>query len=191
MHAHVTRPYSHSLSDDEKLYRSAAELEADAQRDPIPKFGLFLVREGILDEKELEALEASADQEIIAATDRAPPSSPRKESLYALDLFAGCGPNIKALSKPEPAFSGEVKTMVEMVPATLADEMERDARIVVFGEDVADCSREENLAAGEGEGRRLQGHRRPAAADTARRLSTRRWPKPISSAAPSAWPCAD
>ena len=56
------RPYSHSLSDDERLYKGAAERDAEAQRDPVPKFGLFLVREGILDESEIEALEAEVDK---------------------------------------------------------------------------------------------------------------------------------
>jgi 2-oxoisovalerate dehydrogenase E1 component len=54
VHAHVTRPYSHSLSDDEKLYKTSQQIEEDAHRDPIPKFGLFLVRDGIVEEKELE-----------------------------------------------------------------------------------------------------------------------------------------
>ena len=71
VHAHVTRPYSHSLSDDEKLYRPSSELEDEARRDPLSKFGLLLVREGILDEKEIEALEAEVDREILEATDRA------------------------------------------------------------------------------------------------------------------------
>src|SRR5712692_8895875 len=71
VHAHVIRPYSHSLSDDEKLYKPAAERDAEARRDPIPKFGLFLVREGILDEKELEGLEAEVDREVLEAADRA------------------------------------------------------------------------------------------------------------------------
>src|SRR6202043_1351483 len=69
VHAHVTRPYSHSLSDDEKLYKSEAERSAEAQRDPLPKFAVFLVREGILDESEIEALEAEVDKEIVEATD--------------------------------------------------------------------------------------------------------------------------
>ena len=69
VHAHVTRPYSHSLSDDDKLYKTAEEREQEAHRDPIPRFGLFLVREGILDEHELERLEAEVDREILEATD--------------------------------------------------------------------------------------------------------------------------
>ena len=71
VHAHVTRPYSHSLSDDEKLYKPTEFREGEAQRDPLPKFGLFLVREGILDEAEVEHLEAEVDREILDATDRA------------------------------------------------------------------------------------------------------------------------
>jgi 2-oxoisovalerate dehydrogenase E1 component len=152
VHAHVIRPYSHSLSDDEKLYRPAAELEADAQRDPIPRFGLLLVREGIVDEKELEALEASADQEIIEATDRALVAEhPPKDSVLRWVYSPDIDPCSRAF-EAAPALSGEVKTMVEMVPATLADELERDARIVIFGEDVADCSREQNLPNVKGKG---------------------------------------
>src|SRR6185437_9943471 len=71
VHAHVTRPYSHSLSDDEKLYKPPQEREEEARRDPLPKFGLFLVREGILDQAGIEAIEAEVDREVIEATDRA------------------------------------------------------------------------------------------------------------------------
>ena len=71
VHAHVTRPYSHSLSDDEKLYKPPEEREEEARRDPLPKFALFLVREGILDEAEIGALEAEVDREVLEATDRA------------------------------------------------------------------------------------------------------------------------
>ena len=152
VHAHVTRPYSHSLSDDEKLYKTPDEREAEARRDPLPKFALFLVREGILDEGELEALEAEVVREVAEATDRAlAAESPSTDSIY-VDVYS---PDVDPTSKQfdtQPHLNGHPKTMVEIVSATLLDEMSRDERIVVFGEDVADCSRVENLTQVKGKG---------------------------------------
>jgi 2-oxoisovalerate dehydrogenase E1 component len=152
VHAHVTRPYSHSLSDDDKLYKSPEEREEEARRDPIPRFGLFLVREGLLDEKKLESLEAEVDHEILEATDRALAAAPPSTQSITRWVYS---PDVDPTSPEfaaDPKFFGEPKTMVEIIPATLADEMERDARVVVFGEDVADCSREENLNVVKGKG---------------------------------------
>ena len=152
VHAHVTRPYSHSLSDDEKLYRCAEERSAEAQRDPLPKFALFLVREGVMEESELEALEAEVDRELLEATDRALAAEvPPADSIYDWVYSPDVDPTSKAFES-EPKMQGNPKTMVEMVSATLMDEMQHDARIVVFGEDVADCSREEQLASVKGKG---------------------------------------
>lgn len=152
LHAHVTRPYSHSLSDDEKLYKSADERETEAHRDPIPKFGLFLVREGILDERELEALEAGVEKEILEAVDKALVAAiPSVDSVYEFVYSADVDPTAANFAT-EPQLSGPPLTMVEMVSATLMDEMGRDERIVIFGEDVADCSREENLEKLKGKG---------------------------------------
>ncbi len=152
VHAHVTRPYSHSLSDDEKLYKTQEEREAEARRDPIPTFGLFLVREGIADEKEIEGIEADVDREVLEATDRAlasalPPSGSASLWVYSPDVDPA-GKQFEVA----PQFTGEPKTMVEMVSTTLLDEMDRDARIVVFGEDIADCTREEQLKKVKGKG---------------------------------------
>src|SRR5580692_10771173 len=71
IHAHVTRPYSHSLSDDEKLYKSPEEREEEARRDPLSKLALVLVREGVLDQKQIESLEAEIDNEVRDAADQA------------------------------------------------------------------------------------------------------------------------
>ncbi|MBI1749600.1 MAG: dehydrogenase E1 component subunit alpha/beta [Acidobacteria bacterium] len=152
VHAHVTRPYSHSLSDDEKLYKAPEERDAEARRDPVPTFGLFLVREGILEEKELEQIEAEVDRKVLEATDRAlaaplPPSGSAALWVYSPDVDPA-GKQFEAA----PQFVGDPKTMVEMVSATLMDEMSRDERIVVFGEDVADCSRERLLPKVKGKG---------------------------------------
>ena len=161
VHAHVTRPYSHSLSDDEKLYKTAAGRDAEAQRDPVPKFGLFLVREGILGEHELLDLEAEVDREVLAATDRALAAQPAPADsihsfVYSPDIDpAGAQFDVAPKFAAHSSGGGTVaksKTMVEMISATLADEMAGDERIVVFGEDVADCSREEDLPQVKGKG---------------------------------------
>jgi 2-oxoisovalerate dehydrogenase E1 component len=152
VHAHVIRPYSHSLSDDEKLYKSETERSAEAQRDPLPKFALFLVREGILDESEIEALEAEVDKEIVEATDKALAAElPARESIYRWAYSPDIDPTSRDF-EAAPKKEGHPKTMVEMVSATLLDEMKRDERIVVFGEDVADCSREDSLSTVKGKG---------------------------------------
>src|SRR5579875_571022 len=71
VHGHVVRPYSHSLSDDERLYRSEEELEADALRDPIARMQMWLLREGILDADAINRLERSVDDEVQRAADHA------------------------------------------------------------------------------------------------------------------------
>jgi 2-oxoisovalerate dehydrogenase E1 component len=152
VHAHVTRPYSHSLSDDEKVYKTAELREREAHQDPIPKFGLFLVREGVLDEKQLEAIEAEVDLEIREATDHALAAQPPMKESILVNVYSPDVDPTSSRFESVPQFSGEPKTMVEMVSATLADEMARDERVVVMGEDVADCSGEEDLEQVKGKG---------------------------------------
>src|SRR5712671_1125684 len=91
VHAHVIRPYSHSLSDDERLYRPDSERQRDAARDPISCLQMFLIREGILDEKGINRLEKEVDDGLQAAVDQvlaAPVAAPEsiKQYLYSPDL---------------------------------------------------------------------------------------------------------
>jgi len=153
VHAHVIRPYSHSLSDDERLYRPDVERERDAQRDPVSRTQMFLLREGILDDKGINQLEKEVEAELQAAVDRALealPPAPESvmQFLYSPDLDVTSSTfetqpvvNESASDAKKPA----AKTMADLINATLRDEMKRDERIVIFGEDVADCSREEYL----------------------------------------------
>src|SRR5229473_3087206 len=144
IHAHVIRPYSHSLSDDEKLYKTAEEREEEAHRDPLSKFSLFLVREGLLDQKEIEALEAEVDREVREAADQALAAElPAIDSIHVNVYSPDVDPTSSSF-EVQPQFHGAPKTMVEMVAATLSDEMARDERVTVFGEDVADASRDDN-----------------------------------------------
>src|SRR5467141_2684788 len=152
VHAHVTRPYSHSLSDDEKLYKTHEEREGEARRDPLSKFSLFLIREGLMDQKEIEALEAEVDREVREAADQALAAAPPEPSSVYENVYSPDIDPTAPIFAAEPKFHGGPKTMVEMVAATLQDEMARDERITVFGEDVADASREENLKDVKGKG---------------------------------------
>jgi 2-oxoisovalerate dehydrogenase E1 component len=152
IHAHVTRPYSHSLSDDEKLYKLPEEREREAHRDPLSKFALFLIREGVLDQKQIEALEAQVDHEVRQAADAALAAEPPAADSVLTHVYSPDVDPTAASFEAEAKLHGTPKTMVEMVAATLNDEMSRDERITVFGEDVADASREENLKEVKGKG---------------------------------------
>jgi 2-oxoisovalerate dehydrogenase E1 component len=155
VHGHVTRPYSHSLSDDERLYRSKQEIEADALRDPIARMQMWLLREGILDEQGINELERRVDEEIQRATDRALAAVlPQPESIlkhvYSEDLRPT---DARFDAKPAVTADASERTMLDLINATLHDEMRRDERIVVFGEDVADATRDEPLKAGKIKGK--------------------------------------
>jgi 2-oxoisovalerate dehydrogenase E1 component len=152
VHAHVTRPYSHSLSDDEKLYKAPEEREEEARRDPISKLALRLVRDGILDQKQIESLEAEVDEEVRAAADEALAAEPPAIDSILANVHSPDIDPASAAFEAQPHFHGAPKTMVEMVALTLSDEMARDERVTVFGEDVADASREENLKHVKGKG---------------------------------------
>ena len=153
IHAHVIRPYSHSLSDDERLYRPDAERQKDAQRDPITRMQMFLLREGILDEKGINQLEKEVEDrlqmDVDRALDAAPPTADTvmlhvySEDLKATSSLFETAPVVPAAS--DNGKPGAPKTMADLINATLKDEMRRDERIVIFGEDVADCSRDEYL----------------------------------------------
>jgi 2-oxoisovalerate dehydrogenase E1 component len=156
VHAHVIRPYSHSLSDDEKLYRPEAERQRDAAHDPVPRMQMFLMREGILNEQEINRLERQVDDDLQLAVDEALNASPAapesiKQYLYSPDLDPTSAQfqTEPQFAAPEHSSNGKKapapKTMAELINATLHDEMKRDERVIVFGEDVADCSREEYL----------------------------------------------
>ncbi|MDQ2832271.1 MAG: dehydrogenase E1 component subunit alpha/beta [Acidobacteriota bacterium] len=155
VHGHVIRPYSHSLSDDERAYRSAEELEADAARDPISRMQMWLLREGILDADGINKLERQVDEEVQRAADRAlmaplPAVDSIMRHIYSEDL-----------SVQDPVFEGRPvatadaseRTMADLINCCLKDEMRRDERVVVFGEDVADASRDGALREGKIKGK--------------------------------------
>jgi 2-oxoisovalerate dehydrogenase E1 component len=154
VHAKVIRPYSHSLSDDEKLYRPDEERTSDAERDPVKKFGALLVNEGIVTQEELQKLKDEVDREINEATDIALASpQPAPETATQFVYSPDVDPTSKEFDNEEGAeLSGNAGTMVDLINRCMHEEMARNPAIVVFGEDVADCSREENLERVKGKG---------------------------------------
>jgi 2-oxoisovalerate dehydrogenase E1 component len=166
IHGHCVRPYSHSLSDDDKLYRSAAEREADAMRDPLAKMQMRLLREGILTTEEINKLEKQLDQEAAAAAEVAlaaalPAISSVAEHVYSESLdptstaFAterAEAPGSAGGGKAGSQKGSDPRTMADLINACLHDEMHRDPRIVLYGEDVADASRSAALSEVKGKG---------------------------------------
>jgi 2-oxoisovalerate dehydrogenase E1 component len=156
VHGHCMRAYSHSLSDDDRLYRTQAEREADALRDPLVKMRARLLIEGILAEDELIALEHSLDHEVAEAAERSlqaplPLVAEITRHVYSEDLDPTSS-TFAAEQKEKDPPDAKSRTMADLINACLHDEMRRDPRIVVFGEDVADASREEVLAEVKGKG---------------------------------------
>ena len=154
VHAKVIRPYSHSLSDDEVMYRPPEEREADAARDPVTTFPKWLVAQGHATESELAAIRDDVDAQILAATDDAlaqpqPAGSTAMQFVYSPSV----DPTAEQFdTEADPHFTGEPTTMVDLLNVCMKDEMRRDEKIVVFGEDVADVSREEYMGRVKGKG---------------------------------------
>lgn len=152
VHATVTRPYSHSLSDDEKLYKTAAERAAEAKRDPLVQFEALLKTQGLATARELEEMLAEVQRELSEAADqalKAPKPEPETAKLYVFS--PDVDPSSDAFAT-EPRKHGNHETMVTAINQTLRDEMAHNPRIVMFGEDVADVSREEALKSVTGKG---------------------------------------
>lgn len=150
--ATVIRPYSHSLSDDERLYKPPSEREEEAARDPLTTFPELLVRGGFLDHDGIERIKREVDEDLKQLTDRVlreppPPAGSALAHLYS-DKIDPCSDAFAV----EARFQGEPRTMIDSINQTLAEEMRRNERIIVFGEDVADCSRERYLSEVKGKG---------------------------------------
>ncbi|HKS09359.1 MAG TPA: dehydrogenase E1 component subunit alpha/beta [Pyrinomonadaceae bacterium] len=154
VHAKVIRPYSHSLSDDEKLYRPDEERASDAERDPVKRFGALLIDSGVIDQEGLQQIKDEADAAVNEAADIALASPQPAQDTATKFVFS---PDVDPTSKEfdtedQVQLSGNPGTMVDLINRTLHTEMARDPRIIVFGEDVADCSREQYLETVKGKG---------------------------------------
>jgi len=152
VHGHVVRLHSHSLSDDQRLYKTPAEIATEALRDPIAKFANFLIAEGIFTEEERNRIDQDVDREVAEAGEgalQAPLPKPESAPLYVYSTTLD--PSSSAFDTPA-APVGDPRTMVELLNLCLRDEMRRDPGVLIFGQDVADVGRDENLERVKGKG---------------------------------------
>lgn len=151
----VIRPYSHSLSDDEKLYRPEEERQAESAIDPIRTYAEFLMNEGVATSEQLDELRKEVDAEVNKASDIAVETpQPAPESALRNVYSPDVDPTDRSLFDNEDGaeLSGNAGTVVDLINRCMHDEMERDPRIVVFGQDVADVSREQYMDRVKGKG---------------------------------------
>ena len=152
IHAHVVRPYSHSLSDDERLYKPEEVRKQEAKRDPVTRLARLLADEKGVTEAELKALETSIEHEVREAADQALAAELVSPETVLQHVYSpGVDPTSEHFDHP-PKLQGEPRTMVDLINVCLKDEMARDPRIVVFGEDVGDFSHDSDLTKVKGKG---------------------------------------
>ena len=143
VHARVIRPYAHSMSDDHAVYRTKQELEEELRRDPIPRFAAYLIQEALATADELARVREEVDAELAEAADRALAApKPQPEDALRFVYSPDVDPTA-AVFATEPQAGGAADSMVGLINRCLHDEMGRDPRILAFGEDVADCGRDD------------------------------------------------
>jgi len=152
VHASVTRPYSHSLSDDERLYKTPAERAAEARRDPLPRFADRLKAAGLVTEAELADIAKDIDRAVAEAAEAAVKAAKPGRDTAGLYVYSPDVDPTSAAFRTPIVPDGKADTMVSAINRTMKDEMRANPRVVVFGEDVADATHEQNLKEVQGKG---------------------------------------
>ena len=133
--SNVVRLLPHSSSDDHSKYKSKKELEEERKRDPLSVFSKLVIKEKVLTKKELASIEAETNKMIDETTDWVfeQPDPDPEDTLKNLYL-SWHNPG------PEPAHNSNGKPimMLEAINHALKEEMERNDKIIVYGQDVAD-----------------------------------------------------
>ncbi|MEE8176610.1 MAG: dehydrogenase E1 component subunit alpha/beta [Acidobacteriota bacterium] len=152
VHGHVVRLHPHSVSDDQKLYKTPQEQASEQARDPLRKYSEFLLEEGILDQGGQRKIEDAVAHELNEAAEQALQAAAPSAGSARVHVYSPTvDPTSADFDKP-PALSGEPRTMVDQLNACLRDEMRRDPRVLLYGQDVADSGHAENLSRLKGKG---------------------------------------
>ena len=134
--ADVVRLLPHSSSDDHAKYRTEEELERDRQVDPIARMEMHLVESGILADEDIAGIQADVASQVDEDTRWAEAQpDPDPDSATRHVFFEG--PLDLEFESEDPDWTGDPIVMVDAINHALTEEMERDERVIVYGEDVA------------------------------------------------------
>ncbi len=134
--AHTVRLLAHSSSDDQRKYRSPEDLSEDRRKDPLPRIEQALLANGVVTEKKLQEIQA----ELLARIDRAAEAAEREEQQDAENLLKNVYSQRIVVSSEgfaEPQHRGEKIVLVDAINHALAEELEHNPKMLVYGEDVA------------------------------------------------------
>ena len=135
--ADVVRLLPHSSSDDHKKYRTPEELEADRAIDPIQRMQNALVDAGILTDDDAEAMRDEVHRQVDEAAEWAKQQADPDPSTAAKHVYFEGDLGIEYSSEDDLDPDAEPMVLVDAVNRTLKEEMQRDERVIVYGEDVA------------------------------------------------------
>jgi len=134
--AEVVRLESHSSSDDQTKYRSAEELARTRERDPIAQTETYLLKHNILSRDDMNKLRSDIQKEVNTAADDADAAAQPETGHITEKIYSEHGPFFE--EKPPQYVSEDTISMVEAINRGLREEMERNPKIVMWGEDIAD-----------------------------------------------------
>ncbi len=135
--AETVRLLPHSSSDSDKKYRSAEELQADREKDPIPLLEAYLITGKHFSGEELDTIKASIKTEVDEAAEKADAApAPKPESVMHF-LFAPKEENGRTIFEKDGP-TGDKVVLVDAINHALKEEMSRNENMYVFGQDVAD-----------------------------------------------------
>lgn len=137
VHAHVVRLLPHSSSDDQFKYRSKEDIERDKARDPIPMMTHILIEEGYITDKEANDIQKEVKHAVDAAAEWAE-SRPLPDAAAVEHHVYGMAHASPPKDFVEPKHTGPKVVLVDAINHALKEEMERNPKMIVFGEDIAD-----------------------------------------------------
>jgi len=133
--AETVRLLPHSSSDDQRKYREQADLEGDLRRDPLPKMEEILRSRGILTEDDAARIRQEVQERIDRAAESAE-KAPMPDPEEVEKFVCAPVPDEPAREEPSPSTSGPTIVLVDAINHALAEELDYNPNMLVYGEDV-------------------------------------------------------